>query len=143
MLVVSGGGTALILEAVGNRRFDRANELKPGALDQYPVQFPVERWAVGAAWQFRFIPSTRRWWAPGNLGVGYDAVRFVPSSAARSHLAWSARPTSVKIIKALKVCMVRFDTPEGPASSRCSSPSEEVEADLAPFVAVVAAHEAP
>lgn len=138
VLVVSGVGAVLLMTALGDRKFDRVEQLEPGALDQYPVQLPVQRWAVGSPWQLRSLPSSRPWWAPGVLGVGYDAARFVPSSAARSHLAWSGRPTSVEVIKVLQAaCVVRFHTPDGAAQFSVQLPARQVRGHLQPLLSVV------
>lgn len=136
VLVVAGIGGALLLKATGERKFDKAEALEPGALDQYPLRFPAERWSVGSPFQFRLLPSTRRAWAPGVLGIGFDAVRFVPSSPAKTHLAWSGRPTSVEVIKMMQVCSVRFHTSDGAAQFSIQQPAGTVRAQLAPMLPV-------
>lgn len=138
ILVLSGVGAALVIEAQGNRRFDRAAALEPGALDPYPVQFPVERWKFGPTWQFRILPWTRRHWAPGVLGVGYGEVRFVPAKASKRSLGWTSRPTSVEIEKVLQACVVRFHDAGGPAAQfTIQQPADAVRGHLAPMLPVV------
>ena len=138
VLVLSGVGAALLIEAQGNRRFDRVAALEPGALDPYPVQFPVERWRFGPTWQFRILPWTRRHWAPGVLGVGYGEVRFVPAKASKRAFAWTCRPTSVEIEKVLQACVVRFHDAGGPAAQfTIQQPADVVRGHLAPMLPVV------
>jgi len=136
VLVVAGIGAALLLKAVADRKFERAEALDPGALDAYPIRVPAERWPVGPTFQFRLLPATRRGWAPGILGVGFDAVRFVPSSPAKAALAWSGRPTKVEVVKVMQAAVVRFETADGTAQFSLQQPAETVRAQLAPMLPV-------
>ena len=137
VLMLSGVGAALLIEAQGSRRLARAGELEPGALDPYPVQFPVERWKFGPTWQFRILPWTRRHWAPGVLGVGYGEVRFVPTKTNKQTLAWKSRPTVVEIEKVLRACVVRFHDAGGPAAQfTIQQPADVVRGHLAPMLPV-------
>lgn len=136
VLVVAGVGSALLLKAAAHRKFQRAEALAPGAIEGYPLRFPVERWPVGSTLQFRFLPGTRRAWAPGILGVGFDAVRFVPSSPAKAGLAWAGRPTAVEVVKVMQASVVRFETDEGTAQFSIQQPAETVRAQLVPMLPV-------
>lgn len=138
VLALAGIGAALVIEAQGNRRFDRVAALAPGALDRYPVQLPVDRWRFGPTWQFRLLPWTRRHWAPGVLGVGEGEVRFVPSKTSKSALAWTARPTSVEIDGVLRASVVRFHDATGPAAQfTIQQPAEVVRQHLEPRLPVL------
>jgi hypothetical protein len=139
VLVLSGVGAALLIDAQSGRRFDRVATLEPGALDPYPLQFAVERWKFGPTWQFRILPWTRRHWAPGVLGVGYGEVRFVPAKATKAAFAWTSRPTSVEIEKVLQACVVRFHDAGGPAAQfTFQQPADVVREHLAPMLPVAA-----
>jgi hypothetical protein len=132
VLMLAGLGAGLLVEAQGRRRLDRVAALEPGALDPYPVRFPVERWKFGPTWQFRILPWTRRHWAPGVLGVGYGEVRFVPAKPSKRAFAWTSRPTSVEIQKVLQACVVRFHDAGGPAAQfTIQQPADVVRGHLA------------
>lgn len=135
----TGVGATMLVRAAGIRTQRRSEELAPGALDVYPLRFPAQRWKVGSPWQFRFVPSSRREWAPGVLGVRYGEARFVPSRAGLQDRAWTGRPTSVEVIKTLQVCAVRFHAPDGGAQFSIQLPADEVRAQLAPLLPVTGA----
>lgn len=139
VLVLSGVGGALLIDAQAARRRERVAELHPGALDAYPLHYPAERWPVGPSWQLRLIPKTRRSWAPGVLGVGFDEVRFVPSSAAKADLAWTGRPASVHVEKVLQASVVRVRTAAGDAAQfTIQQPADSLRAHLEPMLPLVA-----
>ncbi len=139
VLLVAAIDVALLLRASGERKFGRAEQVAPGALDAYPLKFPVQRWAVGAPWQFRFAPASRRVWAAGVLGVGYGEARFVPTSGRSAGAGWVGRPTSVEVLKTMQVCAVRFRAPEGDAQFSIQMPAAQVRAHLDPMLPVAEA----
>lgn len=133
--VVTAGGVALFVWALGTSRRCRAERLLPGFSEAFEVVLPSERTPVGRPLQFRLRGESRRQWAPGLLGVTRRAAAFVPSRPQDATHAWGG---DVDYFEAGPVLgqgsYLRLHTPEGPVQFALHLPPRDLTARLAPLV---------
>lgn len=136
VIFVSTVGTGILVTDTSQRRMASARAAAGDTLDHLPLQFTAERFAVGARVQFRFVPATRRVWAPGLLCVGPGEARFVPSKEKHRSRAWAGRVTSSEFPWSGKtVAILRLHGPDGSAQFAVSQPPPNLSEAVAAWIA--------
>lgn len=106
------------------RRIAGAQNLAVESLDGYPLRLPAERVAVGRLVQFRLLPPTKNFWAPGLLCFRAGQAMFVPSDPKHLARRWKGAVGEAEVHPlpgSVAVLRIHGDCGSVDTDSRCAA----------------------